>query len=118
MVPLSQLEVCYVVYVHHNPLIDIMIRYLLTYLLLISIYPLLISAAAGAFAISQINNVEVYEPSPGSMIDETVLITGGSSGLGLETAKRLGAAGSTVILTSRTGKSASVLFYLVNTCSI
>jgi len=44
----------------------------------------------------------VYEPLPGSMIDETVLITGGSSGLGLETAKRLAAVGATVVLTSRT----------------
>ena len=57
---------------------------------------------AAAFAISQINNGEVYEPLSGSMTDEIVLITGGSSGLGLETAKRLGAAGATVVLTSRT----------------
>ena len=56
---------------------------------------------AAAFAISQ-SLLEVYEPLPGSMIDETVLITGGSSGLGLETAKRLGAAGATIVLTSRT----------------
>ena len=57
---------------------------------------------AAAFAISQTNNVEVYEPLPGSMNGETVLITGGSSGLGLETAKRLGSAGANIILTSRT----------------
>ena len=46
--------------------------------------------------------IEVYEPLPGSMNGETVLITGGSSGLGLETAKRLGSAGANIILTSRT----------------
>ena len=52
------------------------------------------------------------------MTDETVLITGGSSGLGLETAKRLAAAGSTIVLTSRTedkGNIAvqSVKYYLI-----
>ena len=52
------------------------------------------------------------------MTDETVIITGGSSGLGLETAKRLAAAGATVVLTSRTedkGNIAvqSVKYYLI-----
>ena len=36
-----------------------------------------------------------------SIDNQVVLITGGSSGLGLETAKRLAAAGATVVLTSR-----------------
>jgi NAD(P)-dependent dehydrogenase (short-subunit alcohol dehydrogenase family) len=34
--------------------------------------------------------------------DKVVFVTGGSSGLGLETVKRLAAAGATVVLTSRT----------------
>jgi len=68
----------------------------------------LVSAAAGAVALSQINNnnQEVYEPSPGSMVGKVVVITGGSSGLGLESSKRLAAAGATVVLTSRTGARA------------
>ena len=61
------------------------------------------AAAGAAVAINQINNNRVvYEPASGSMNDQVVLITGGTSGLGLETAKRLSAAGATVVLTSRT----------------
>mmetsp|Transcript_2510 Transcript_2510/g.5330 ORF Transcript_2510/g.5330 Transcript_2510/m.5330 type:complete len:462 (-) Transcript_2510:35-1420(-) len=59
-------------------------------------------AVGAAVAYNQINNREVYEPAPGSMLNQVVLVTGGSSGLGLETAKRLAAAGATVVLTSRT----------------
>jgi NAD(P)-dependent dehydrogenase (short-subunit alcohol dehydrogenase family) len=43
-----------------------------------------------------------YEPAPGSLEGQVVLVTGGSTGLGLESAKRLSAAGATVVLTSRT----------------
>ncbi|KAJ1449510.1 hypothetical protein M885DRAFT_535239 [Pelagophyceae sp. CCMP2097] len=39
---------------------------------------------------------------PGPMAGDTVLVTGGNTGLGLETAKRLAAAGATVVLTART----------------
>jgi NAD(P)-dependent dehydrogenase (short-subunit alcohol dehydrogenase family) len=42
-----------------------------------------------------------YEPLFNSMTDKIVVITGGTSGLGLESAKRLGAAGATIVLTSR-----------------
>lgn len=60
-------------------------------------------AASAAIAINdQANNrPSPYEPAPGSMNGKVVLITGGSSGLGLESAKRLGAAGATIVLTSR-----------------
>jgi NAD(P)-dependent dehydrogenase (short-subunit alcohol dehydrogenase family) len=60
-------------------------------------------AASAAVAINnQVNNrLSPYEPAPGSMDGKVVLITGGSSGLGLESAKRLGAAGATIVLTSR-----------------
>ena len=43
----------------------------------------------------------VYEPAPNSMNGQTVLITGGTTGLGLESAKRLAKAGANVIVTAR-----------------
>lgn len=60
------------------------------------------TAAGAAVAItSQTSNKSVYEPAPGSLDGQVVLITGASTGLGLESAKRLGAAGATVVMTSR-----------------
>lgn len=49
-----------------------------------------------------INGKVVYEPEAGSLTGQVILITGASSGLGLESAKRLAAGGATVVLTSRT----------------
>lgn len=43
----------------------------------------------------------VYKPAQGSMDGSTVLITGANTGLGLESAKRLAAAGATIIATAR-----------------
>lgn len=49
------------------------------------------------------NNNNVYQPLPGSLSKENIIvITGASGGLGLESAKRLALAGSTVLLTTRT----------------
>lgn len=42
-----------------------------------------------------------YEPAVGSLKGKLVVITGGNTGLGLESAKRLAAGGATVVLTSR-----------------
>jgi NAD(P)-dependent dehydrogenase (short-subunit alcohol dehydrogenase family) len=79
------------------------------------------ATAGAAVALNeQINNnsrAGVYTPPQGSLVDQIVLITGGTTGLGLESAKRLASAGASVVLTSRTatkGEKAvdSVLEYL------
>ncbi|KAL7522767.1 hypothetical protein ACHAWX_007470 [Stephanocyclus meneghinianus] len=44
---------------------------------------------------------KVYKPPAHSMDGKLVVITGGNTGLGLESAKRLAAAGATVVITSR-----------------
>eukprot|EP00579_Thalassiosira_antarctica_P024645 CAMPEP_0202011934 /NCGR_PEP_ID=MMETSP0905-20130828/21730_1 /ASSEMBLY_ACC=CAM_ASM_000554 /TAXON_ID=420261 /ORGANISM="Thalassiosira antarctica, Strain CCMP982" /LENGTH=418 /DNA_ID=CAMNT_0048570991 /DNA_START=9 /DNA_END=1262 /DNA_ORIENTATION=+ len=59
-------------------------------------------AVGAAVAYNQINKAEVYEPTPGSLNNQVVVVTGGTTGMGLETAKRLAAAGATIVLTSRT----------------
>jgi NAD(P)-dependent dehydrogenase (short-subunit alcohol dehydrogenase family) len=45
-----------------------------------------------------------YYPAVGSMTGKLVVITGGNTGLGLESGKRLAASGATVVLTSRSLK--------------
>jgi len=45
--------------------------------------------------------VPPFTPAPGSLQGQTILITGGTSGLGLESAKRLASGGAQVIVTSR-----------------
>jgi len=47
-------------------------------------------------------NKNIYKPPPNSLNDKIIVITGASTGLGLESAKRLAAAGATIILTTRT----------------
>jgi len=44
---------------------------------------------------------KVYQPAPNSLADKVIIITGSSTGLGLESAKRLAAAGATTVLTTR-----------------
>ena len=61
-----------------------------------------LAVGGAAVALNQLNDRVVYEPEAGSLTDQVVLITGATSGLGLESAKRLAAAGATVVLTSRT----------------
>lgn len=49
---------------------------------------------------------EVFAPAPGSLDGRTVLITGANTGLGLESAARLAAAGADVVVTARTDAKA------------
>ncbi|GAX09990.1 hypothetical protein FisN_11Lh017 [Fistulifera solaris] len=44
----------------------------------------------------------LYTPAPQSLIGQTIVITGGTTGLGLESAKRLAIGGANIILTART----------------
>jgi NAD(P)-dependent dehydrogenase (short-subunit alcohol dehydrogenase family) len=50
------------------------------------------------------NKGSPYEPAKDSLTGKVVVVTGGSTGLGLESAKRLAAGGATIVLTSRTAK--------------
>jgi len=43
-----------------------------------------------------------YTPRPGSLTNRVILITGGTTGLGLESAQRLAAAGARIVITART----------------
>mmetsp|Transcript_5990 Transcript_5990/g.6695 ORF Transcript_5990/g.6695 Transcript_5990/m.6695 type:complete len:203 (+) Transcript_5990:22-630(+) len=49
-------------------------------------------------------NNKIYNVPSDSLNGKTIVITGGTAGLGLESAKRLAAGGATIILTSRTAK--------------
>ena len=68
-----------------------------------SIFANLLLASAAAFVAVLVQRATggVYEPAPNSMNGQTVLITGGTTGLGLESAKRLAKAGASVIITAR-----------------
>jgi NAD(P)-dependent dehydrogenase (short-subunit alcohol dehydrogenase family) len=61
-----------------------------------------VEGAQAASANANVNNV--YEPPRGSQNGRVIIITGASTGLGLESAKRLAAAGATTILTARTNQ--------------
>ena len=54
------------------------------------------------------NKNKIYQPLPNSLTGQVHVITGASSGLGLESAKRLAAAGATVVITTRTAAKADV----------
>jgi len=62
-----------------------------------------VTAAAAVYAKrKQQQEAVLFTPAPGSLKGRTVLITGGTAGLGLESAKRLAVGGASVIVTSRT----------------
>lgn len=44
---------------------------------------------------------DAFLPEPGSLSDQTIVVTGGTTGMGLESVKRLAAGGASVILTAR-----------------
>jgi NAD(P)-dependent dehydrogenase (short-subunit alcohol dehydrogenase family) len=64
------------------------------------------TAAAGALGVwwKQNQNSDsnsIFTPAPGSLAGQTIFITGGTSGLGLESAKRLALGGAEIVITSR-----------------
>ena len=63
----------------------------------------------------------LYTPEPGSLEGQTIVLTGGTSGLGLESVKRLAVGGASVIFTARTDAKgqaalAKVQDYLAECC--
>jgi NAD(P)-dependent dehydrogenase (short-subunit alcohol dehydrogenase family) len=50
---------------------------------------------------SSSSNSSIFTPKPGSLVGQTILITGGTAGLGLESAKRLALGGAEIVITSR-----------------
>jgi 3-oxoacyl-ACP reductase-like protein len=61
----------------------------------------LLMAAGAAYVKRREGRRPPFIPPPTSLVDETIVITGASTGPGLESAKRLAAGGANVILTAR-----------------
>jgi NAD(P)-dependent dehydrogenase (short-subunit alcohol dehydrogenase family) len=63
------------------------------------------AAVVGALAVwraqSSSNSAGAFTPKPGSLQGQTIVITGGTTGLGLESAKRLALGGAEIVITSR-----------------
>ena len=72
---------------------------------------------ATAAVVATINNVppmEIYQPPPDGLKDLSVLITGGTTGLGLETAKRLALGGpQNLIVTARTDEKGEAAVFAI-----
>jgi NAD(P)-dependent dehydrogenase (short-subunit alcohol dehydrogenase family) len=71
------------------------------------------AAAAGALGVwwkqnSNSDGNSVFTPKPGSLQGQTIFITGGTSGLGLESAKRLAMGGAEIVITSRSDAKGQV----------
>lgn len=65
-------------------------------------------AGAAVWNKQQMLGPSPYRPPPQSLEDQVICITGGTAGLGLESAKRLAAGGATIVLTSRTVEKGQV----------
>lgn len=73
-----------------------------------------VAAVGAAAAILGRNRAqEPYTPAPGSLKGQTILITGATTGLGLESAKRLASGGAEVILTARDAQKGAAAVTLV-----
>jgi NAD(P)-dependent dehydrogenase (short-subunit alcohol dehydrogenase family) len=61
------------------------------------------AAAVGALAVwwAHSSSKSFFTPKPGSLQGKTIVITGGTSGLGLESAKRLAVGGAEIVITAR-----------------
>jgi NAD(P)-dependent dehydrogenase (short-subunit alcohol dehydrogenase family) len=61
------------------------------------------AAAVGALALwwAKSSSDRLFTPKPGSLAGKTIVITGGTTGLGLESAKRLALGGAEIVITSR-----------------
>jgi short chain dehydrogenase len=68
--------------------------------------------AGGSYALQR--KRDVYTPEPGSLVGQTMVVTGASSGLGLESAKRLACAGANLVLTARSRSKGTLAVATVN----
>ena len=59
-------------------------------------------------------NSKIYYPEPGSLIGKTMIVTGANTGLGLESAKRLAAAGACVVVTARSSQKCQSTVQQIN----
>jgi NAD(P)-dependent dehydrogenase (short-subunit alcohol dehydrogenase family) len=70
-----------------------------------SLLPTAVVSAAAVCALAvwwaQSSSKSFFTPKPGSLQGKTIVITGGTSGLGLESAKRLAMGGAEIVITSR-----------------
>lgn len=62
---------------------------------------------------SDLSPSSLYTPRPGSLVNQTIVITGATSGLGLESARRLASAGANVILTARSASKGQAAVQIV-----
>lgn len=83
----------------------------------VSISALVVTNSDAAYSADQSTSYSaIYQPDPHSMDNKVVVITGGNTGLGLESAKRLAKAGATVVFTSRDEKKGDKALDEVNQC--
>ena len=57
---------------------------------------------------------KIYYPEPGSLKGKTMIVTGANTGLGLESAKRLAAAGACMVVTARSSQKCQSTVQQIN----